>query len=281
MKNFYIVTRNKDKNNMGLIASIIETIEEKGGHASAYVYIDPEDDSKPVYLPIPEDTECVISIGGDGTLVRCAQGIGEREIPLIGVNRGHLGYLCELDDTSIFDAIDRLLQDDYEIEERMMLSGKLNDDKEYLHALNDVVITAGDGLNIINLTVYINGQQLYSYNCDGMILATPTGSTAYNLSANGPLVDPKTKVILLNPLNPHTLNSRSVVIDAGDRLMVELGARHEDMAEHATVAFDGAHRMKLKRGDHVTVRRSKRVTKLIRMSKMNFLERISTKLQEN
>lgn len=282
MKHFFIVTRNMNERNAGLIREMEEQIRSKGGTASHCLYIEDTAGRQPLDLPFPKETECVISVGGDGTMVRAAQSIGDREYPLIGINRGHLGYLCELADSQVPKAIDRLMADSYEIEDRMMLEGRMTGDRPTRHeALNDIVITAADGLNLINLTVYINGNLLYSYNCDGMILSTPTGSTAYNLSANGPIVDPKTRVILLNPLNPHTLNSRAIVIDAEDELIVELGVRHDDVNETATVAFDGFHRMQMKRGDRVLIKKSDRVTRMIRLSQMNFLERISVKLRES
>lgn len=281
MRNFFIVTRTLDPRNQDLIREMEAEIRENGGTVSHTLYVEDPKSSSPVRLPFPDHTQCVFSIGGDGTLVRAAQSIGEREYPLIGINHGHLGYLCELDDSTVYSSVHRLMEGDYEIESRMMLMGNLEgNENPPLHALNDIVITAAGGLNLINLTVYINGKLLYTYNCDGMILSTPTGSTAYNLSANGPLVDPKTRVILLNPLNAHTLNSRALVLDADDELTVELGARHEDMRETATVAFDGFHRMQMERGDRIFVRRSDRVTRMIRMSKLNFLERISKKMQE-
>lgn len=282
MKHFFIVTRNMNERNTGLIRDMEDQIRQKGGTATHFLYIEDTAGRQPLNLPFPKDTECVISVGGDGTLVRAAQSIGSREYPLIGINRGHLGYLCELADSEVPEAIDHLMADEYEVEDRMMLEGVMDGNPSSRNAaLNDIVITAADGLNLINLTVYINGNLLYSYNCDGMILSTPTGSTAYNLSANGPIVDPKTRVILLNPLNPHTLNSRAIVIDSDDELTVELGTRHDDVNECATVAFDGFHRMEMRRGDKVIVKKSDRITRMIRLSHLNFLERISVKLRES
>ncbi len=277
MKTFFIVTRRKDASNEELISQMKKYIEERGGTCASYLC--PPSTDLTGDLEIPSGTECIFTVGGDGTMVRLAHSIVGSEIPILGVNRGHLGYLCDLDDKTVFDAIDRLMEDDYETEDRMMLSGSMGDTT--FHALNDVVIGSDSRMNLIRLSVYINGSFLYSYNCDGMIFSTPTGSTAYNLSAGGPIVDPKNQVILLTPINPHTLNSRPIVLDPRDEVTVMLESRHEDMKESAKVLFDGAVRYQMACGEKVLIRRSKSVTKMVRLSQMNFLERMSEKLQEN
>ncbi len=236
-------------------------------------------------MDLPMDTQAILTVGGDGTLIDAAQKTLGMGIPLLGINRGHLGYLCDLDDDSAISAIELLMQDDFGIEERMMISGTLrNAAGEVIsesYALNDIVISSKGGLNIIDLTVYVNGKYLYSYPCDGMIFSTPTGSTAYNLSANGPIVNPKTKVILLTPINPHTLNSRPIVLDQDDMLTVEIKRRHLDMDERAEIAYDGGHKIDLAASDSIMVKRTTETMKMIRLNEVNFLERIRTKLQAN
>ena len=269
---------------MELIHSLESWIRELTGSCSSFVL--PQGNDRPENIPVPEGTECIITVGGDGTLVRTAYGTLGKNIPLLGVNMGHLGYLCDLDETTVHDAVGRLIRDDYELEERMMLEGvKLDSNRtakemDYISALNDVVIASANPMDLISLTVYINGASLYTYSCDGMIFSTPTGSTAYNLSAGGPIVDPKNQVILLTPLNPHTLNSRPIVLDAHDEIMVKLSPRHHDVEEEACVSFDGSLGFKIGREERIVIRRSKNVTRMVGLTRMNFLERISLKLQE-
>lgn len=282
MKNYLIVTKNERELKHPFTMELKKYIEEKGG--VAHLVARPRDDSN-LGISVPEGVEGIFTVGGDGTLVRAAQMTFESNAPLIGVNHGHLGYLCDLNEESVFLALDRMFEDDYEIEERMMLSGYVirEDGKKtpVQHSLNDIVVSSDDGKSVIRLTVYINGEYLYSIQGDGMIFATPTGSTAYNLSANGPIVDPKTEVILMTPINPHTLNSRSIVLDTGDEISIEITPRRQTAIEGATVMFDGSFPYSITPGDKLVVHKSNRKTKMIFMSKMNFLERMRNKMQES
>ena len=281
MRKFLIITRSLDRH-IDLIESIKSAIETRGGLCEVAVSPDNEDEES---VFVPEGTECILTVGGDGTLIGSAQMTFGSGIPLLGVNRGHLGYLCDLNEDTIFDALERLFEDQYSVEERMMLSGHIVDadgrKQPCVQALNDIVISAGQGLNAIQLSVYVDGEYLYSYVCDGMIFSTPTGSTAYNLSANGPIVDPKTSVILLTPINPHTLNSRSIVLDPNAEIEVEVIPRRHKTPESASIAFDGGHKRILHPGEKLVVCRANATTKMIALSQISFLERMSKKLQEN
>lgn len=282
MKKFFIVARDDKKEYLALIQEIIAFIEGLGGYCSYGVN---PDDALEAELKVPQDTECILTIGGDGTLIRAAQNTFGKNIPLMGINRGHLGYLCDLDEETVFDGIKALFADEYSIEERMMLTGHIVDREgkagKDIQALNDIVLSSSAGLQVIYVTVYVNGQYLYAYNCDGIIFSTPTGSTAYNLSANGPLVDPKTKLILLTPINPHTLNARSIVLDRNDELVLEITRRREDCVEEAEISFDGNHKRLLHPGEKLVVRRAEETTKMIHLSDISFLDRIRSKLQAN
>ena len=282
MKNYLIVTKNERELKNSFTKEMEQYILNKGGNVSVVARPRDTSDDK---ITIPEGVEAIFTVGGDGTLVRIAQTTVSLNVPLIGVNHGHLGYLCDLNEDNIWKAIDRMFEDDFEIEERMMLDGYVEhgdgSKSKVDHALNDVVVSANDGKTVIRLTVYINGEYLYSITGDGMIFATPTGSTAYNLSANGPIVDPKTEAILMTPLNPHTLNSRSIVLDPNDEISVEITPRRHSVTEAATVVFDGSYPVVISPGEKLVVKKSSRKTKMIFMSQMNFLERMRNKMQES
>lgn len=280
MKQFFIVSRDDKKETLLLIQDMIDYIGLHGGTCSYGVN---PDDALEAELVVPAETECILTVGGDGTLIRAAQNIFGKNIPMIGINRGHLGYLCDLDEESVYEGIDALLAGEYSIEERMMLTGHLVDKQGNvggdIQALNDIVLCSSAGLQVIHVTVYVNGQYLYAYNCDGVIFSTPTGSTAYNLSANGPIVNPKTNLILLTPINPHTLNARSIVLDAYDELVLEIAARRQDTVEEAEVSFDGNHKRLLHPGEKLVVHRAKETTKMIHLKDISFLDRIRNKMQ--
>lgn len=282
MKNYLIVTKNERELEHPFTLELKNYIESKGGVVT--VVARPRDSSN-LKISVPDGVEAIFTIGGDGTLVRAAQMTFSSNVPLMGVNHGHLGYLCDLNEENVYVAVDRMFEDDYEIEERMMLSGyvvKKGGAKTPIeHSLNDIVVTSNDGKSVIRLTVYINGEFLYSVQGDGMIFATPTGSTAYNLSANGPIVDPKTEAILMTAINPHTLNSRSIVLDPEDEISLEITPRRQTAKEAATVMFDGSFPITIEPGERLVVRKSDRKTKMIFMSRMNFLERMRNKMQEN
>lgn len=282
MKHFFVISRDQRQKYIKVIDEIMAYIVEKGG--SCTCGFNPEDGSDGE-IPVPRDTQCILTVGGDGTLIRAAQNTVGRDIPLLGVNCGHLGYLCDLDEDSVYAAIDSLFEDDYEVEERMMLSGYIRDENgkqrsEPARALNDIVLRSPAGLQVINLTVSVNGEYLYTYNCDGMIFSTPTGSTAYNLSANGPIADPRTELILITPINPHTLNARSIVIDHQSQVYAKLNVRRRDEEETAQVSFDGSNEQILHPGETLVLHKAVEKSRMIRFNKMNYLERIRSKMQE-
>ena len=155
------------------------------------------------------NADCMIVLGGDGTVLQAAREARQFHIPIIGVNLGTLGYMTEIEPSGLEEALERLIAGDYEQESRMMLEGKafLEDGRiQEGWALNDIVISRSGPLRTIQFDIYVNGRFLNDYNADGMIVTTPTGSTGYNLSAGGPIVEPKARLITLTPICPHTLN---------------------------------------------------------------------------
>ena len=218
-------------------------------------------------------------LGGDGTLIRAATKVESLGIPLIGVNLGTLGYLCELEETSVFAAIDRLMSDQFTIEERIMLSAQIDGSARTQFALNDVVIHWTGDLSMLQLQVYVNGNFLTTYHADGIIVATPTGSTGYNLSAGGPIVDPKSKILLLTPINAHDLNGQSIVLSADDVVEIEMGSRRFQKDEKACVSFDGDTTIHMKVGDRLKVARGNSVIQICKLNNQSFLEILRKKMQ--
>ena len=233
-----ITNRYKDRD-LTLSNEIVSYIQQKGGSAAICVSNVEDDNQKDFALSeIPADTECILVLGGDGTLIRAATKVEALQIPLIGVNLGTLGYLCELEEATVFHAIDCLMQDDCIMEERIVLTGEKIGGNGAHMALNDVVIHWSGDLSMLLLNVYVNGEYLTTYHADGVIVATPTGSTGYNLSTGGPIVDPKARVLLLTPINAHDLNSKSIVFGAEDVVEIKMGSRRFQKDETACVSFD-------------------------------------------
>ena len=280
MRNFRLITNAFKDKDLHLSSRIVSYIEDKGGRAGISVSniegVVAEDFP---LTDIPDDTECIIVLGGDGTLIRAATKVESLGIPLIGVNLGTLGYLCELEETSVFAAIDRLMSDQFTIEERIMLSAQIDGSARTQFALNDVVIHWTGDLSMLQLQVYVNGNFLTTYHADGIIVATPTGSTGYNLSAGGPIVDPKSKMLLLTPINAHDLNGQSIVLSADDVVEIEMGSRRFQKDEKACVSFDGDTTIHMKVGDRLKVARGNSVIQICKLNNQSFLEILRKKMQ--
>ena len=280
MRNFRLITNAFKDQDLHLSRRIVSYIEDKGGRAGISVSniegVVAEDFP---LTDIPDDTECIIVLGGDGTLIRAATKVESLGIPLIGVNLGTLGYLCELEETSVFAAIDRLMSDQFTIEERIMLSAQIDGSARTQFALNDVVIHWTGDLSMLQLQVYVNGNFLTTYHADGIIVATPTGSTGYNLSAGGPIVDPKSKMLLLTPINAHDLNGQSIVLSADDVVEIEMGSRRFQKDEKACVSFDGDTTIHMKVGDRLKVARGNSGIQICKLNNQSFLEILRKKMQ--
>ncbi|HHV78935.1 MAG TPA: NAD(+)/NADH kinase [Firmicutes bacterium] len=226
-----------------------------------------------------KDVDFVIVLGGDGTLLNAAASLAPAGVPMVGVNLGRLGFLTELETTQIFDALPKLLRGDYTIEERMMLRVSVGHGarRDSFLALNEVTISKGPFARLIQLEVSIAGHLIDQYDADGLIVATPTGSTAYSLSAGGPIVSPELKVCLITPICPHSLYSRSIVVPADEEIKVEVTSVHQDTA----VTIDGQRLRRLEAGDTVVVSRAREVANLMRLRDWSFYDVLRAKLKEH
>lgn len=222
------------------------------------------------------DVDAAIVLGGDGTMLRAARDLGGYPTPLVGINLGTLGFLTEIEVSNVYQALDRLLTDDYFVEKRMMIEGAVNGDT--YHALNDIVISRAGFSRIIGLNIYVNDELLETYEADGVIVATPTGSTGYNLSAGGPIISPKSKAIVVTPISPHSLMAKSVVFDSTDEVRIEIVKKRKTQDTEAIVSFDGSDNAGLSAGDSVTAKMSSREITLIKMYDVNFYKILRDKI---
>jgi NAD+ kinase len=226
-----------------------------------------------------ERAQCMIVFGGDGTLLRTARKVARAGTPIIGVNLGHLGFLTEIDVPEALPALEKLLHDEYYIEERMMLEARVYREGkmvEHLVGLNDAVIAKGAFARLILLETYVNDDYANTYPSDGLIVASPTGSTAYSLSAGGPLVTPELDLLLLTPICSHNLWSRPMIF-APDSIIkvVILSSQGEVMLNMV-----GQKVFSLTKHDQVVVNRASHKAKFIRLEGRNFFELLRKKLTE-
>ncbi|MGV8059278.1 MAG: NAD(+)/NADH kinase [Smithellaceae bacterium] len=221
--------------------------------------------------------ELVAVLGGDGTMLRTARYVAKYNVPIVGINMGSFGYLTEVNLNEMHSALELILRGDYLTEKRMMLDVSVRHGKTVITAgtvLNDVVINRGNLSRIIELETTINDKYLTTYKADGLIVSTPTGSTAYSLSAGGPIVYPEKDLIIINPICPHTLTNRPIIIPEDSDLHIRIWSTEKG----ATLTLDGQESYRINSGDVVTVRKSKYITKLVLSPHRSYWEILRSKL---
>lgn len=237
---------------------------------------------KAEYVPDEElflGCECIVTLGGDGTILSAASMAVRFDIPILGINLGRLGFLAEVERDSMEDAARKLLSGDYSIEKRKMIQAEIfREGKcvETFHALNDIVVSRASFSRLLSLKTFIDKKPLSSFVADGVILSTPTGSTAYSLSAGGPVVDPSLDAMLLTPVCPHRMNTRPMVLPLSSVVSVQIEDEHETQV---FVSADGARGIKLEEGDIVRATKSGYTTKLIKINDQTFYDTVRKKLE--
>ena len=227
--------------------------------------------------PVDEDTDYFIVLGGDGTLIRASNRLLDYDVPMFGINAGTLGYLTGVEAAEAEKALERLCNGTYRVENRMMLTAMING--QYADTvLNEVVITRNGISRMINLAVYVNGALLDVVSGDGLLIATPTGSTGYNLSAGGAIVKPEAELCLITPICPHSLSSRQIVVSAEDEIEVEICQSKRGSEVEAVASFDGRDAWSMKPKDRILVKRSMYTTKMVQLDDKNFFELLRSKL---
>ncbi len=287
MNHFYIITNSIKDKDLLVTKKIVNYLKEHGKQCSIQQENHTKNGKEFHYTDaaqIPDEAECALVLGGDGTLLQAARDVVDRELPLFGINLGTLGYLAEIDQHSVYPALDHLMNDEFEVERRMMLSGSVFHNGELLEkdiALNDIVISREGSLCVVKFHNFVNDEFLNSYNADGIIISTPTGSTGYSLSAGGPIVSPNASMILMTPLAPHTLNTRSIIFPDQDKITVEIGPGRDKEMEHGIASFDGDTIVPMVTGDRIVIRKSKRDTRIIKINNVSFLETLRNKMSTN
>lgn len=222
------------------------------------------------------DPDMVLSLGGDGTMLRAAQKAHSADVPLLGINFGTLGYLTEIEPGHETAALHTLLGGSYTIEDRMMIAceGVRNCQVSYV-GLNEVLVERASRVRLVRLSVKVDGERLASFNGDGVVVATPTGSTAYAMSAGGPIVSPRAQCLVVVPVAPHMMFSRPFVLAADEEVEITV---EDNGGRGAEVSLDGSMNCPLPEGAAVTVERHERPLKLVRLAGPGFVERLRSKL---
>ncbi|MGK7345276.1 MAG: NAD(+)/NADH kinase [Candidatus Nitrospinota bacterium M3_3B_026] len=223
--------------------------------------------------------DLIVVMGGDGTFLSVARMMEKRAVPILGVNLGSLGFLAEFAYEQTIPALERVLAGDYRYEDRIMLDvviSREGRDVAFHTVLNDLVINRGALARMVDVRVALNGVFVNQYTADGLIIATPTGSTAYNLSAGGPIVYPSLNAVIISPICPHTLSNRPIVIPDNEKIDISLASGHSD---EALATLDGQVGFQLNSRDRISVKRSKEVTRIIQSPYKNYYQLLRGKLK--
>lgn len=226
-----------------------------------------------------KSVDFVVVIGGDGTILRVARSAAIFDTPILGINFGTLGYLADVEKINAIDAIEKVLNGDFTIENRMMLEPYVERgcvSHEINLALNEVCITNSVCSRMIKLSVEVNGEYFDTFRADGIIVSTPTGSTAYNLSAGGPILSPHTELMTITHICPHTLYARPFVIDGNDVVRIRVQSNYNNVQ----MSCDGQSTVQMKNDDVIVVKKSRYVTRIIKTTNMNFYDILRRKMVE-
>ena len=277
MKHFCIIA-NQEKDPDGRVAGALrETLKSYG--FEAYVIAPLVPGTKYKKAELKEGTDCAVILGGDGTFLHGAKALSRGGIPIMGINLGNLGFLTAAEQQDTEKAVRQLAAGEYVIEKRTLLSADCVERKDSEHkALNDVVIARSGFSRLIRLRLSVNGQVVQDYQGDGVIIATPTGSTGYSLSAGGPVVSPVAKTLVITPICPHMLSARPLVVSEDDRITVEVLKSSRSMEQEAFVTVDGDEVAGLAVGEHVNIVKAEDTISVVMLKDISFWEKVRAKL---
>jgi len=262
------------------LASIMDVLESEARQLGVSLYfeaglLDAPDDR---LLRSPSQIHVALSLGGDGTLLRTARFLDGAAVPILGVNLGRLGFLTSCSAPELKSALEAVVAGDYDVDERMALRGEAKHSDgtptEEWQALNDIVMHKGGFARMLSVRVIVDGETLGDYNSDGVVVASPTGSTAYSLSAGGPLVTPSLDSIILTPVSAHALAIRPIVLPPSVTVTLE----SLDGPDEVLITVDGQAGTRLAAGDTLTVRRAPRAVRIVRFPGNSFFDRLRVKL---
>jgi NAD+ kinase len=281
MKKIAIFAKFHDPRCQGIAEELIRWLVTRNlvplveAHLARHLLYEPAVES----VDIPDQAELVVVLGGDGTLISVARLMGDRGVPILGVNLGSLGFLTEITVDELYPVLESCLAQEHRVSERMMLHVEVEREGRELarhHVLNDVVINKGALARIIDLETHVNSFYLTTFKADGLIISSPTGSTGYSVAAGGPIIHPAMNCLVITPICPHTLTNRPIVVGDDNLITVTLTSHHD---EDVFLTLDGQVGVAIKCGDVVRVRRAQCNTNLVMSRSKDYFEVLRTKLK--
>jgi len=281
MKKILVVPNQFKDKEFKITLKVVQWLKEKGNHV--FLPFDLSNQKKLSGLDFLEYNEITaidygLVLGGDGTIIQTSRIYIEHEIPLLGINLGNLGFLAEIELSDLEVALEAFNNGDFIIEDRMMILAKHDHGKSLGIALNDIVISRQSISRMIGFDVHVNNQFVNSYRADGVIISTPTGSTAYNLSAGGPIISPNNEVIVMTPICPHSLTARSIVLSGNDEVKITFKHAKNKHVDDLLITIDGQEATRIYKDDTIVIRKAVQKVELMRLVNNNFFEILRRKL---
>lgn len=229
--------------------------------------------AKPLSSISQSAIDFVITIGGDGTILRLMHRHPLIQAPIMAINLGGLGFMADIPLTEIYSSLDNLINGNYQIQSRLVMDGRMEDQNNF--SVNEIVIHRAHNLCLVSLAIYVDDQYLNTFSADGIIIATPSGSTAYSLAAGGPIMTPELDALVITPICPHTISNKPIVLLPKREIRVEYISSHDPVE----ITFDGFSSLSMKTGQSLFITRSKRIFRLVNMPNHDYYSTLRTKLE--
>lgn len=252
---------------------IVQFLQEKNVHIVAR-----DDEATDLSVPplssvAPGSIDCLISLGGDGTILRLVHHFPHLQAPILGINLGHLGFMTDIPLSDLYPSLDDLASGRYKVEERIMMEG-VGGTCERCFAVNDIVIHRGQNPALIDLSIHVDGVYLNTFSADGIIISTPNGSTAYSLSAGGPILTPNLNAFVITPISPHTITNRPIVLMPKEKIDIQYLSAYNPVE----ISYDGFSRHALATSEVFSITKSERTFKMVQLSRSDHFSTLRTKL---
>jgi NAD+ kinase len=237
-----------------------------------------DDEAEEISIPplssvSPSEIDCLISLGGDGTILRLVHHFPHLQAPILGINLGHLGFMADVPLADLIPSLDELIAGQYRIEERVMMEGSTFSG-ERCFAVNEMVIHRAHNPGLIDLSIHVDGNYLNTFSADGIIVSTPSGSTAYSLAAGGPILTPELSAFVITPISPHTISNRPIVLMPKDKIEVQ----YLSSSNPVEITYDGFSRYTMSTNEIFSIFKSQRLFKMINLKRTNYFSTLRTKL---
>jgi len=264
-------TQKKESKNLAI--GISEYLTSRGATVVAEDDVAKELGATPFSKVDEDQIEFLLSMGGDGTILRLVHKYNHLQAAIVGINLGHLGFMADIPVSEIYPSLQDLIQGDYTINERITLEGELADGSENF-AVNDIVVHRGKNPSLVEMAIHVDGTYLNTFLADGLILSTPNGSTAYSLAAGGPIVTPDQEAFIITPISPHTISNRPIVLSASQEIQIQYLSNYEPLE----VSADGITSHELASGDVLKIRQSEKTFRLVNLTRHDYFSTLRTKL---